>query len=139
MDGPLARFNVWDGRKWRSDPTLTVSCTFFYWQNGCSFQVTACNILFEFEMQSIIFLLKKIISPILFITCSFLWISEILIAKMILLFLDFRSKQNCYFGFFWNNLNKNRLLLIKTQHFSILVSKGKKELMIFLFFFSLSN
>ena len=48
----LARFNVWDGRKWRSDPTLTVSCTFFYWQNGCSFQVTACNILFEFEMQS---------------------------------------------------------------------------------------
>ena len=26
----LARFNVWDGRKWRSDPTLTVSCTFFY-------------------------------------------------------------------------------------------------------------
>ena len=44
----LARFNVWDGRKWRSDPTLTVSCTFFYWQNGCSFQVAACNSLFEF-------------------------------------------------------------------------------------------
>ncbi len=26
----LASFNVWDGRKWRSDPTLTLSCTFFY-------------------------------------------------------------------------------------------------------------
>ena len=61
----LARFNVWDGRKWRSDPTLTVSCTFFYWQNGCSFQVAACNILFEFEMQSIFFLFKKL-SPLFF-------------------------------------------------------------------------
>ena len=48
----------------------------------------------KFEMQGIFFLFKKIISPILFITCSFLWISEKLNtnSQIILLFFGFSIK-----------------------------------------------
>ena len=50
----LDRFNVWDGRKWRSDPTLRVSCTFFYWQIRDAVFSSNCTPYFHFEIKIVL-------------------------------------------------------------------------------------